>query len=144
MLKGCKDTLEIREYFYKRDSDSEGRSSSPSSVEQERVLSASEMRSVRSVSATRVPSVTSEASSVTVDMVESGSGERGIEDIASWGERARMSNCCLEALGGGLGPGEAAPLALTTGEWDWRFSGLSHSNSDSWELYGKCVSCNEQ
>ena len=88
--------------------------------------------------------MTSEASSVTVDMVESGSGERGIEDIASWGERARMSNCCLEALGGGLGPGEAAPLALTTGEWDWRFSGLSHSNSDSWELYGKCVSCNEQ
>ena len=132
--------------FYKRDSDSEGRSSSPSSVEQERVLSASEMRSVRSVSATRVPSVTSEASSVTVDMEESGSGERGIEDIASWGERARMSNCCLAARGGGLGPGEAAPLAitLTTGEWDWRFSGLSHSNSDSWELYGKCVSCNGQ
>ena len=106
------------------------------------------MRSVRSVSATRVPSVASEASSVTVDMVESGSGERGMEPIASWGERARMSNWCLETLGGGLGPGEAAPLgiilSLTTGEWDWRFSGLSHSSSDRWELYGKCVSCKDQ
>ena len=49
MFKGCKNTKDV----YKRDSDSEGSSSSPSSVEQERVLSASER-----VSATRVPSVT--------------------------------------------------------------------------------------
>ena len=60
MFKGCKNTKDV----YKRDSDSEGSSSSPSSVEQERVLSASER-----VSATRVPSVTvSEHGSIFIEI----------------------------------------------------------------------------
>ena len=102
-------------------------SSSPSSVEQaEMVLSDSEMRSVVSLS-TRVWEVS--AISVTEEMVERGSGERG-RTVALVGER-------LVFL-----PVITSPFFIFSkgepgGEPSCLFSGLSHSRDARLELYGK-------
>ena len=107
-------------------------SSSPSSVEQaEMVLSDSEMRSVVSWS-TKVWEVS--AISVTEEMVERGSGERG-RTVASVGERdrARISKFFLPVI---TSPflmfctGELGEL----GEPTCLFSGLSHSRDARLEL----------
>ena len=107
-------------------------SSSPSSVEQaEMVLSDSEMRSVVSLS-TKVWEVS--AISVTEEMVERGSGERG-RTAVSVGERdrARISKFFLPVI--------TSPLVIfCTGELGepgdptCLFSGLSHSREARLEL----------
>ena len=88
-------------------------SSSPSRVEHaEIVLSDSDTKSVLSVSATNVPpdirlvSVLS-ANRVTVDIVESGSGDRRGITVASVGDRARISNLVATPF---------CILSFTTGE----------------------------
>ena len=95
-------------------------SSSPSSVEQaEMVLSDSEMRSVVSWS-TKVWEVS--AISVTEEMVERGSGERG--RTVSEGERARMSKFLLSLT--------TSPFFIFSGPC--LFSGLSQSSEARLEL----------
>ena len=96
-------------------------SSSPSSVEQaEMVLSDSEMRSVVSWS-TKVWEVS--AISVTEEMVERGSGERG-STVASVGESAMARISTLFFIFSTGEPGERSCL----------FSGLSHSREARLEL----------
>ena len=105
-------------------------SSSPSSVEQaEMVLSDSEMRSVVSWS-TKVWEVS--AISVTEEMVERGSGERG-RTAVSVGERdrARISKFFLPVI---TSPFFIFSTGEPGGEPSCLFSGLSHSRDARLEL----------